>query len=350
MDGQSNPTATTHPHAPTPMPRLGAPGVRLVSTGMYLPEKVLTNHDLTQMVDTSEEWIIQRTGIRERRILAEDQNTRHMAIGSMRQALDRAGMKPTDLDMLILATLSPEMVFPATAARVVAELGAVPAGAMDISVACSGFVYGMNLAYSLIRTGACRTVGVIGAELLSRITNWKDRNTCVLFGDGAGAAIVTACDDPARGCLHQSMHSDGNLWTELYCPRTHADIPPGDKVFNGQLNTLQMNGREVYKFAVSTLQKCIDDTLAAVGIRPSDLAMVIPHQSNIRILESARDKMGLPPEKLCINIDRFGNTSAASVPIALHELHQAGRIKDNDLVLFVALGGGMTWAASLWRV
>lgn len=326
-----------------------AVGVRIAGTGMCIPEKVLTNDDLAKLVDTNDQWIAQRTGIRTRHIVAEGQTTRHLALEALKAALADAGLAPTDLNMLILATLTPEMCCPSTAARVVAEIGAVPAGAVDISAACSGFVYGLNMASALIQTGMYRHVAVIGAETLSKITDWTDRRTCILFGDGAGAAILSACDDRSRGCIAQNMFSDGSMWAELYCPRSEKDLPPKNE-FSGKYNTLQMNGREVYKFAVATLQRCIDDTLTANGIKPSDLAMIISHQSNARILESAREKLGLPPEKLYINIDRYGNTSAASAAICLHELRSTGRVKDGDLVLFTAMGGGMTWTSSLWRL
>lgn len=325
-------------------------GIRLAGTGMAVPATVLTNDDLAKRVDTSDAWISQRTGIRERRILNDTATVRDLARDAAMQALENAGMVGADLDMLICATLRPEMVCPSTAARVVAEIGAVPAAAVDLNAACSGFVYALNFASSLIRTGAVRTVAVLGAEALSKLTDWQDRGTCVLFGDGAGAAILTASDDPTQGLLHQTMASDGSMWKELYCPREPHHVPADDKIFSGTFDTLQMNGREIYKFAVSTLQKTIEKVLADQGLRSGDLAMVIAHQSNARILESAREKLGLPEDKLYINIDRYGNTSAASIPICLHELNAAGRIKPGDLILFVGLGGGLTWASALWRV
>jgi 3-oxoacyl-[acyl-carrier-protein] synthase-3 len=327
-------------------------GIRLAGTGMAVPDNIVTNQELAKTVDTNDEWISQRTGIRQRHVSREGTNVLTLSRDAMRQALAGAGMEARQLDMLIVATLTPEMVTPSTAARVVAEIGAAPAGGVDISAACSGFVYGANMAAALIQTGFYKTIGVVGCETLSKITNWTDRATCVLFGDGAGAAIFTATDDSSRGCLYQSMGSDGGRWHELYCPRAEADLPPAGQgaPFNGQFNTLQMNGREIYKFAVSTLQKSIDAALQHCGLKASDLAMIIPHQSNARIIESAREKLGLPPERMYVNIDRYGNTSAASVPICLHELMSAGRLKAGDQVLFVALGGGLTWATSLWRL
>jgi len=327
-------------------------GIRLSGTGMAVPANVVTNHDLAKTVDTNDEWIAQRTGIRQRHVCLPADNVLTLSRDAMKQALANAGLDAKQLDMLIVATLTPEMVTPSTAARVVAEIGANPAGAVDISAACSGFVYGANMAASLIQTGFYKNIAVVGCETLSKITNWTDRATCVLFGDGAGAAIFSATDDTTRGCLYQNMGSDGSRWHELYCPRTDIDLPVGGHgaPFNGQFNTLQMNGREIYKFAVSTLQKSIDAALAHCNLKPSDLAMIIPHQSNARIIESAREKLGVGEDRMYVNIDRYGNTSAASVPICLHELVTAGRVKAGDHVLFVALGGGLTWATSLWKV
>ncbi len=325
------------------------PGVVIAGTGISLPERVLTNEDLTRLVDTSDEWITQRTGIHTRRIVEGDTTVRDLARQALQNALDAASIPAADLDLVILATITPEMVCPSTAARVVDELGATPAGAMDLSAACSGFVYALNVASSLIEAGHYRTVGVIGAETLSKIVNYADRRTCILFGDGAGAAVLTASDDPSRGCLFQKMHSDGSLWGELYVPRFESHLPENDN-FTGAYNTLQMNGREVYKFAVTTTQKMMAEALDAAEVDANDLAVVISHQSNQRILESARDRFGLPVDKLYINIDRYGNTSAASAPICLHEAYEQGKIHEGDLVLFCAIGGGMTWATSLWRM
>ena len=327
-------------------------GVRLAGTGMAAPATILTNADLAKRVDTTDEWIAQRTGIRQRHVVEAGESVRTLACAALKQALHNAQLAPTDLDLVIHATLTPEMCCPSTAARIVSEIGASPAGALDLSAACSGFVYGLNLAWSMIRSGACRTVAVVGAEALSTIVNWQDRGTCVLFGDGAGAAILQASGSPDQGCLYQTLGSDGSGWAELYCPRDPNQLPAQGKgaPFTGTLNTLHMNGREVYKFAVATLHREIDQALRVLKLNPNDLTVIIPHQSNARIMESARDRLGLPTDKLYINIDRYGNTSAASVPICLHELNAAGRLKAGDLVLFVGLGGGLTWATSLWRL
>ena len=343
-------------------------GVRLVGTGLAVPDNVVTNDDLALKMDTSDEWISQRTGIRQRHIGDENTTITGLSIDAIKQALANANLQGSDLDMLIIATLTPEMVTPSSSARVAAAIGAKSCGAVDISAACSGFVYGANMAASLIQTGFYKTVGVIGAEMLSKITDWNDRRTCVLFGDGAGAAVFSAVEpgdasstdgagtpdslDNLPGCLYQEMGSDGSKWHELYCPRNEVDLPDNGlgAEFSGEFNTLQMNGREIYRFAVKTLQRSINGALKATGLDVSDLAVIIPHQSNARIIESARDKLGLTADQMFINIDRYGNTSAASVPICLHELMDDGKLNAGDYVLFIALGGGLTWATSLWRL
>ncbi len=325
-------------------------GVRIAGTGMAIPRKILTNFDLERMVDTSDEWIVQRTGIRERHIVAEGVTTLDLATQAATQALENAGLAADQLDLVIVATITAEMCCPATACRVVHRLGAIPCGAMDLSMACTGFIGGLNIAANFISTGHARNICVIGAETLSRLTNWKDRGTCILFGDGAGAAIVTASDDPSQQCLYQELHSDGSKWGELYCPRVESDIPAEGAAFLGEYNTLVMNGREIYKFAVVRLQECVKQGMDACNLTPEDVKIVIPHQSNSRILESARDKLGFDEDKVYINIDRYGNTSAASVGICLHELVEAGRIDKGDNVVFVGLGGGLTWGTSVWHM
>lgn len=332
------------------LPAAAGVGVRLAGVGTALPKRTLTNDDLAALVDTNDEWITKRTGIKTRYIAEDGTTTCSLAVDALRAALDDAGMMPNDLDMVLLATMTAEMSCPSTAARVVHEIGATPAGAMDITAACSGFVYGLNHAEALVRSGHYKTVAVIGAETLSRITNYEDRGTCILFGDAAGAAILTADQDTSRGCLAQTMRSDGSLWGELYVPRTADDLPEKHAGFTGRFNTLQMNGQEVFKFAVTTTQAIIDETLEKAGITSADLAAVIPHQSNRRILELVKKRMDLPDGKMVINIDKYGNTSAASVPLCLHDKVAAGELKAGDLVLFVAIGGGMCWTTSLWKL
>ncbi len=320
---------------------------------MSVPAKGMSNAEIAKTVDTTDAWIRQRTGIENRYIAAKGETTRELATAALRQALASAGMKPAALDMVIVATMTPDMACPATAARVVAEVGATPAGAMDISIACSGFVYAMNHAAALIASGFYKTVAVIGAETMSRITNFNDRRTCILFGDAASCAILTSQGaTPDQGCLHQSMHSDGRAWKELYVPLEAAHLPEGGDpaMFNGAFGTLQMNGQEVFKFAVTTTQKAIEDTLSAAGVKAEDLAMIVPHQSNFRILDLIRTRLGLPKDRVHVNIHKYGNTSAASVGLCLHELMESKQLKKGDLVLFAAIGGGMAWTTSLWKM
>ena len=324
-------------------------GAAIAGTGLAAPHRILSNADLEKMVDTSDAWIQQRTGIRQRHVKEPGQKLLDFAVDASQVALREARLDPHALDMAIVATMVPDMICPAMSAQLVAALGAVPCGAMDINIACSGFVGALNIAANFIRSGYYRNILVVGAEQLSDIVNWEDRGTCILFGDGAGAAVISATDNPDQGCIYQSMHSDGTKWKELYCPRREKDIPAGAE-YSGKLNTLQMNGREVYKFAVTTLQRSIQDAMAACNLSVEDVKLVIPHQSNARILESAREKLGFSEDKLYINIDRFGNTSAASVGICLAELMQAERLEKGDIVIFVGLGGGLTWASSVWRL
>lgn len=333
------------------LPPVQRVGVRLAGTGMAVPQRILHNDDLAKIVDTNDEWITQRTGIKTRRIVENGTTVRHLAHRAVEAALANAGIAPTELDALICATMTPEMVCPSTAARLVADLGATPAGAFDVSAACSGFVYSLNIASAMIQSGHARTVAVVGAETLSKITDYTDRSTCILFGDGAGAAVLTASDDPTQGSIFQMMYSDGRSWHDIYVPRDRSNLPEHvNGTFSGNFDKIQMNGREVFKFAVNTLNKAIDEALQRAGVTADDIAMVVPHQSNIRILQAARERLGLPEEKIWINIDRFGNTSAASVPICLHEIMEQGRVKKGDLLLFIAIGGGLTWATNIWRL
>jgi len=340
-----------------PLP--GAPaGVAITGTGMAVPPRRVHNDDLAKTVDTSDAWIRPRTGVVTRHLGDEHTTTRGLAAAAVSQAISNAGLRPTDLDLLLLATMTPDLICPATACEVVNEIGATPAGAMDLNMACTGFVGGLGLAASLVGTGAYRHVAVIGADRLSSIVNWEDRRTCVLFGDAAGAAIVSASDDSGRRCLYHKLSSDaGTGRNVLFIPENEGDLPDGiDPVntdeagWNGKYGTLQMNGGAVYKFAVNALQTCVNAALDATGLQPDDIAMVIPHQSNIRMLQSAWKRMGFGDDKIYINIDRYGNTSAASVGLCLHELTEAGRIGPGDHVVFVAQGGGLTWGSSLWRL
>jgi len=326
-------------------------GVKIAGTGMAVPPRKVSNDDLSKFVDTSDEWIRPRTGIVTRHLSDETQLTSDLAAEATRQALDNAGLEPGDLDLLVCATMTPDVICPATACRVVNKIGATPCGAMDLNLACTGLVASLSIANNFIMSGAFKNVAVIGADRLSTIVNWEDRRTCVLFGDAAGAMVLSASDNPEQTCLFQKLNSDGGMGEALYVPRTESDIPDaGKENFNGKLNTLQMNGREVYKFAVNALQECVREALAHTGLEPDDIKMVIPHQSNIRMLTTAWKKLGFPTDKIYINIDRFGNTSAASIGLCLHELTEQGRLEEGDHVIFVAQGGGLTWGASLWKL
>jgi 3-oxoacyl-[acyl-carrier-protein] synthase-3 len=354
-------TGPAHPRTPVPTgPRRGAVrpppvrGVRILGTGSCLPEKKLTNADLERMMDTSDEWIVQRTGIRERRMIDTTKGESAMTLSAtaLRRALDDSGVDPKDLDMLMVATVSMEMACPSTSCRVAEIVGAGTGGCVDISAACCGFVYTLNMAHDLIRAGAHRTIAVVGCDVLTPLMEYstEGRGTAILFGDAAGAAVIQATDDASRGIVAQSMHADGSGWKHLYIPRQTRDFPPDVDPAGKKLGLMYMNGREVFKFAVTTFCDLIQETLDKAGITTEQVDHFICHQSNARILEAARERFGLPTEKLYVNIDRIGNTSAGSVPLCFDELRRAGRVKDGQVVMFVAFGGGLTWASSLWQL
>ncbi|MCB9845423.1 MAG: ketoacyl-ACP synthase III [Phycisphaeraceae bacterium] len=330
-------------------------GVRIAGTGMALPSQELTNQDLERVMETSDEWILQRTGISSRRVIdtSKGECTLTLARESLARALEDSHLHGTDLDLLLLATMTMEMGCPPSACRLASDVGAGAIGAVDISGACCGFVYSMNLAYGMIRSGLYRTVAVVGADTLSTYMDYNDRgrSTAILFGDGAGAVILRATDDTSRGLIAQAMHSDGSRWQDLYIPEVlDRDFPPGHEPDPAALHRVQMNGRAVFKFAVGTFPDVIAQTLDRAGLRPDEVDHYICHQSNARILEAARERFGLPPEKLYVNIGTRGNTVAASVPMCLHELREQGRVRDGQRVMFVAFGGGLTWATSLWQL
>ncbi|MCH2136891.1 MAG: ketoacyl-ACP synthase III [Phycisphaerales bacterium] len=327
-------------------------GVRIAGTGSAVPDRRLTNDDLAQMVDTSDEWIRKRTGISERRVVdresGEGQFT--LACTAMQRALDDAQMRADELDLIINATVSAEMTCPSNACRIGAHIGAGTAGAFDLVAACCGYVYAINLADSLIRSGRHRAVGIIGCDAMSTLLDYDDRSVSILFGDAAGAAVLVADDDPDRGCLHQVMEADGNGWESLYIPRKEADVAEGAVGEHIKLGCLRMDGKGVYRFAVGKFQKVIEEALQHTGLAVDDIAQFICHQSNVRIIESAKEKIGLPDEKVYINIDRYGNSSAGSVGLCFDELRRAGKVVEGDRVIFVAFGGGMTWSSSVWKV
>ncbi len=346
-----SPTPAIPGAVPTP-PNLG---VRFAGVGSALPSKPLTNADLEQLMDTSDEWIVQRTGIRSRYIVDHErgESCLTLATAALRRALDEAHLAPTDLDLIILATMTAEMSCPPTSCRLAADIGAGTIGAIDVTAACCGFVYSLNTAYALIRSGLYRSIAVVGADTLSQYLTYDSsgRSTAILFGDAAGAAILRATDDTNKGLIAQAMHSDGARWVDLYIPEDlDRDFPEGHEPSPEHLKRVQMNGRGVFKFAVGTFSDVIQQTLHQAGLAATDIDMFVCHQSNARILSAARDRFGLSEEKLYINIDRVGNTVAASVPLCLDELTKAGRIKEGDKVMFVAFGGGLTWGTSLWQL
>lgn len=327
------------------MPEFGA---IIAGTGSYLPEKRLTNDDLSKMVDTNDQWIVQRTGIKERRIAAAHESTATLATAAARHAISAAGLEAKDIDLVLCATITPEMGFPSTACFVAAALGLSSTPAMDLSAACSGFLYAMETGTAFIKTGRYRNVLIIGAETLSRITDYKDRSSCILFGDGAGAAVLQRIADPRKGVIYAGIHADGHGWELLHHPP--GSRHPVDEVMLAERKQfMKIKGREVYKFAVQRFGELLEDAMRKCELTMDQVALVIPHQSNLRIIESATERLNLPPEKVMVNIDRCGNTSAASVPIALDEARRGGRIKAGDIVIFVAFGAGLTWANAVVR-
>jgi 3-oxoacyl-[acyl-carrier-protein] synthase-3 len=324
-------------------------------TGHYTPDKVLTNQDFEKIVDTSDEWIIERTGIRERRVLngAGDVRTcSDMATAAGRAAIADAGLTPADIDGIIVGTVTPDYPLPATATVVQEKLGAGRAAVMDVVAACAGFIYGLTVARAFILTGVSRNVLVIGAEHLSSITNYKDRNTCVLFGDGAGAAVISASrpGEEGRGILSTFLSGDGQYRELLHIPIGGSRSPLTPASVNDPLRYIQMDGREVFKLAVREMEDACDRVLADAKVDSKDIDMVIPHQANARIIEALTKRLGVAPERVYRNIERLGNTSSASVPIALDEARRAGMIGPGSLVLSVAFGGGLVWGAALYRL
>ena len=313
--------------------------------GSYLPSKILTNDDLARLVDTSDAWIVERTGIKERRIAAPDEATSDLALAAASAALADAGMEADRIDLIILATATPDQTFPATAATVQAELGISGVPAFDLQAVCSGFIYGLATADSMIKTGQASRALVIGAEVFSRILDWTDRSTCVLFGDGAGAFVLEAGEGLGtvadRGILASRLHSDGRYRDKLYVD--------GGPSTTGTTGLLRMEGREVFRHAVINIASVIGETLADQKIKPEDVDWFVPHQANRRILEGTARKLGLREESIVITLDKHGNTSAASVPLAFDAAIKDGRIKRGDLVLMEAMGGGFTWGAVLAR-
>lgn len=329
------------------------PRAIIAGTGSHLPPRKLTNDDLSKMVDTNDEWIVQRTGIRERRIVGPDESCATIGAAAARDALRSAGLEARDIDFVLVATITPEMVTPSTACFVAAQLGMHSTPAMDLNAACSGFLYGMHTAAALIESGRHRNVLVVGAETMSRITDFKDRSTCILFGDAAGAVVMsrsesTSADTP-RGLLYSSLHADGNGWDFIFA-KPGSRHPIDQTMVDSRDQFIKMRGRDVYKFAVQRFQEMLEDALAKSELSVDEVAIVVPHQVNQRIIDSAMEKLGIPTSKALVNLDRFGNTSAASIPVALDEAVKAGRLKRGDVAVFVAFGAGLTWANAVVRM
>jgi len=314
--------------------------------GSYIPDKVITNEDLTKIVDTSNDWIIERTGIKERRIVEKDVATSDIASMAAKKALEDANLKAEDLDLIIVATATPDHAFPSTACIVQKKIGADKAAAFDISAGCSGFVYALAVAEGFIKSCLYERVLVIGAECLSKIVDWQDRNTCVLFGDGAGACVLEKCEEN-MGILAAELGSDGSNASVLIQPAGGSRLPANDDTVKNRLHYIKMEGKEVFKFAVRVMDKATQTVIDKANLELGDIDFLIPHQANIRIIEAAAKKLNLDQSKIYVNLDRYGNMSSASIPVALKEAVDEGRIKKGDNLLLVAFGAGLTWASMI---
>ncbi len=322
---------------------------KIIGIGSYTPERVLTNSDLEKIVDTSDEWIISRTGIIERHIAADDEDTSDMCVEAAKSALDMAGLKETDIDMIIAGTVTPDYRLPSLSCMIQKKLGASNSATMDIVAACAGFIHGLSVAQAYIATGTYKNILVFGAEKLSSITNYDDRNTCVLFGDAAGAAILTASDDES-GILSTYLKSDGNLDRLLYIEAGGTHTPYGQNGdFRKQDTCIVMHGNEVFKHAVRYMGDAAARVAKEAGFTPDSIDLLVPHQANIRIIQATAKRVGVPWEKVYLNIEKYGNTSAASVPLALDQAVKEGRIKKGSNIVIVAFGGGLTWGAAAIR-
>lgn len=325
--------------------------VKISGTGSYLPDKILSNEDLEKIVDTSDEWITTRTGIKERRIAADTQSTSDLATEAAIAAMSDAKLTIDEIDLIIVATISPDAFFPSTACYVQKNIGAINALCFDVSAACSGFLYAMQIAENFISSGQRKNALIIGAEKLSSMVDWEDRNTCVLFGDGAGAAILTADEENegSKKILASVLGSDGRQTDILHVPGGGSACPITPDNADQKLNAIRMQGREVYKYAVNAMRRAAEQVLEKSHMKVEDVDKLIPHQANLRIIEAITDRMGIPSERTFVNLDKYGNTSAAAVAIALDEANKTQSIKKGDIVLLVAFGAGLTWASSLLK-
>lgn len=322
---------------------------QIIGTGSYTPEKVMTNHDLAKKVETSDEWIFERTGIRQRHVAAEGEVTSDMALKASIRALEMARTRPEDLDAIIVGTISPDMPMPACAAFLAHKLGARKAFAFDVSAACAGSLFGMSIAAQYIQTGMIKRALVVGVELLTRIIDWEDRNTCVLFGDAAGAMVLGPSEDPARGILSTHLHTDGAQTDILCIPGGGSKNPTSEEVLAKKLHKVAMNGKEVFKFAVRSLAEAMNEALAFNQLEPQQVNHLIAHQANIRIIDAVLERVGIPKSKAWLNIDRYGNTSSASLPMTLDEANRAGKLQPHDTIAMMAIGAGMSWGSAVIR-
>ena len=321
---------------------------RIVGTGSYVPEKVLTNQDLEEMVNTSDEWIMARTGIKERRITTNGEACSALAFNAAENALEMAGISPEELDLIVVGTVTPDMFFPSVGCIMQDKLGAKKAAAFDVSAGCTGFIYALSIADSLMKSDAYQKVLIIGTENLSKITDYQDRGTCVLLGDGAGAVVLVR-EEGERGVISTHLHSDGSYGNLLYQPGGGTAIPPTYESIDNRLHYLKMDGNKLFKIAVKSLEDAVLETLAFNNIESSEIDLLIPHQANLRIIQAIAKRLNLPDEKVYVNIHKYGNTSSASIPIALDEANRTGRIKEDNLLVFDAFGAGLTWGAALVR-
>ncbi|MBS4536087.1 ketoacyl-ACP synthase III [Clostridium sp. D2Q-14] len=321
-------------------------GVGIIGTGSYVPDKILTNKDLEKIVDTSDEWITSRTGIKERRILDKDKSTSYMAEKAAKKAIESSGLNREDIDMIIVTTVTPDMAFPSTACIVQEKLGLKNAAAFDLEAACTGFIYGLSVGYSFIKSGLYENILIISADSLSKITDWEDRNTCVLFGDGAGAAVLSKVKD-GRGLLSIDIGADGGGGELLTQPAGGSLKPASIDTVKNKLHYIKMEGNSVFKFAVKIMVDSSRKVMRKVGMNIDDINYLIPHQANMRIIESASKRLKIDSDKVCLNLDKYGNMSSSSIPVALDEAVRDGKIKENDNVLLVGFGGGLTWGATL---
>ena len=322
----------------------------IAGMGFAVPDNVVTNADFEKFLDTSDEWITQRTGIKERRVVADGESTASLAAAAAREAIADAGLTGDELDLIICATVSGEMPFPATACFVQDALGAVDVPAFDISAACSGFIYALATGRSFIESGAYKRVLVIGVDVLSRFADFTDRSSCILFGDAAGAVVLEATADRERGVIYSVLHSDGSGWDYIHVPGGGSRSPATAETVAGKQHYVKMRGRDVYKFAVAKMQWLLGDCMEQCHLSVDDVDMVVPHQVNIRIIESAAQKFNFPMDKVYVNIDRYGNTSGASIPLALAEARNAGKIGPGSTVLMIAFGAGLTWAGAVVKL